>query len=378
MRIGIVTQRVSRNDGQGRVNLEIAAEALRQGHQVRLFCEQVDGSLIEAGAQAELMPNPRLVPSRLFKDQFFAWRTNRRLAGGAGGCDVLLANGFATWARSDVNAVHFVHRTWFHSPFHPWRQKRAFNTLYPLIYTGLNMKLEQDAFRRSGAIVAVSNAVRRELIEVGVPAAKITTILNGVSADEFQPGMARRERFGLPNAVPIALFAGDLKSPRKNLDTVLRALVTVPGLHLAVAGRHDRTPWPGMASRLGIVDRVHFVGFQEDMPELMRASDLFVFPSRYEPFGLVILEALACGLPVVTAKSAGAADIITSEVGIALDDSEDVEGLSAALKALASNPGRRKVMADAARRLGLDHSWPAMARDYLRLLEEAHRTRRKV
>jgi glycosyltransferase involved in cell wall biosynthesis len=377
MRLAIVTRRVGANDGQGRVNLEIAAEALRQGHAVQLYSEHVDAAMIQGGAVADLVPPPALLPTRMVRDQLFACRTGWRLARDAGRYDAVLACGFATWALADVNAVHFVHRAWLRSPYHPWRLARTPRSFYARVFSELNLHLERGAFRRAGAIVAVSERVRRDLIAAGVPPARITTIGNGVDAGEFHPGLARRDRFGLPAGVPLALFAGDLKTPRKNLDTVLRALPGVPGLHLAVAGRHAGTPWPAMAHALGVADRVHFLGFQTDMPALMRAADLFVLPSRYEPFGLVFLEALASGLPVVTAANAGGAELVTPAAGVVLADCDDATALAVALRGLLADPGRRRAMAAAARGLALAHSWPAMAGRYLDLLQwaAARRTR---
>ena len=375
MQISIVTRRVGVNDGQGRVNLEIATEALRQGHRVRLVCERVDPALIAAGAVAELLPPPSFLPTRLLKDQLFAWRNSTRLARFEKD-DAVLACGFATWASVDVNAVHFVHRAWLASPYHPWRLSHSPRALYGRVYTGANASLERIAFRRSGAIVAVSDKVRHELIEAGVPGERVVTILNGVDTGEFHPGPAQRRDFGLPEQVTIGLFAGDLKTPRKNLDTVLRALAEVPGLHLAVAGRHEATLWPAMAEALGLRDRVHFLGFQTDMAALMRSVDLFVFPSRYEACSLVLLEALASGLPVLTADSAGGAEMITPDVGVVLADCDDWAGLAASLRRLLAEPGRRRAMAEAGRQLALAHSWPAMARRYLGLLEQSVERRR--
>jgi len=365
MRIGIVTRRVGPNDGQGRVNQEIAREALRQGHEVRLFCESADPALIHDGARLFKMAPPAFLPSRLLRDQVFAARTSRVLAG----CDAVLANGFASWARSDVNAVHFVHRAWLASPHHPWRQHRDARSLYARLYAGVNARLERGAFRRARRVVAVSEKLRTELLAGGVAPERITTILNGVDTVEFAPGPADRATLGLPRGVPMALFAGDLRTPRKNLDGVLRALVEVPGLHLAVAGRHEGTAWPAMAESLGVADRTQFLGFRTDMPALMRTADMFVFPSRYEACSLVLLEALASGLPVITASSAGGAEIITAAVGIVLPDSKDVAGLAEAMRGLADYPSRRKEMRLAARTLALAHGWQAMAQTYLGLLE---------
>jgi glycosyltransferase involved in cell wall biosynthesis len=368
MRIGIVARRVGPNDGQGRVNMEVAREALRQGFGVRLFCETADPALVAAGAEVVALPPPAFLPSRLLRDQVFAARTARALHG----CDAVLANGFATWARSDVNAVHFVHRAWAASPHHPWRQHRDARSFYARLYAGVNARLERGAFRRSRQMVAVSQKLKSELVAGGIPAERITTILNGVDTDEFAPGIAGRAALGLPEGVTLALFAGDLRNSRKNLDGVLRAMAEGPAdVHLAVAGRHEGTGWPAMAAELGLADRVRFLGFRTDMPALMRAADFFVFPSRYEACSLVMLEALASGLPVITAASAGGAEIVTSDVGIVLQDSEDIAGLAAALRHIAADVPRRLAMREAARKLATAHGWPAMARQYLALLEAA-------
>jgi glycosyltransferase involved in cell wall biosynthesis len=344
MRIGIVTRRVGPNDGQGRVNMEVAREALRQGCGVTLFCESADPVLQDCGAQVVALPPAAFLPSRLLRDQVFAARSAFALRG----CDAVLANGFATWARSDVNAVHFVHRAWAASPHHPWRQHHTLRSLYARLYAGVNASLERGAFRRASQVVAVSEKLKAELVAGGVPPARITTILNGVDTQEFAPGPADRAALGLPAQVPIALFAGDLRTSRKNLDSVLQALATsAPALHLAVAGRHDNTGWPAMADRLGLSDRVHFLGFRTDMPAVMRAADFFVFPSRYEACSLVLLEALASGLPVITA-------------------------ISAAMARLAQDASLLAGMRHAARRTALAHGWQAMARRYLALLEAAH------
>ncbi len=368
MHIGIVTRHVGRNDGQGRVNAEIATEALRQGHRVTVFAEGADG---RDGADQRLFAPPAWVPGRLARDQVFAVRSWRALDGDRGGCDAILSNGFATWGRADVNAVHFVHASWLRSAVHPWRLRRDARSLYARLYTGLNAGLERVAFYRARRVVAVSQKVRDELLAAGVPSDRLEVIVNGVDTTEFNPGPADRTRFGLPAAGTVALFAGDLRTPRKNLDTVLRALADVPGLALAVAGRHENTPWPALAATLGVADRVHFLGFQRDMPALMRATDLFVFPSRYEACSLVLLEALASGQPVITARSAGGAELVADGTGVVLADSEDAAGLAAALRRYVDDVPLLRRSGERARALAERHDWPGMARRYIDLLAVA-------
>jgi glycosyltransferase involved in cell wall biosynthesis len=155
------------------------------------------------------------------------------------------------------------------------------------------------------------------------------------------------------------------------LDTVLHALVHVPDLHLAVVGETKDSPYPQMAAALQLSERVHFLGYRHDMPLLQQASDFFVFPSRYEPFGLVVIEAMASGLPVITATTTGAADLVTSACGIVLPDCDDVDALADALKLLNSDRTLRQQMGKAARTVAEQHSWTTMAKTYLDIFAES-------
>jgi glycosyltransferase involved in cell wall biosynthesis len=371
MRFAIISPFIGPNDGQGRVNAAIVAEALRRGHEVLVLAEH---AAIEPDPLGRLhcldVPPPAWLPSRLLRDQFLAVQTWAHLCRRANRCDAVLANGFTSWARTDVNLVHFVHAAWARSPYHPWHFRPGARAAYALAYNRLNIVLERIAFRHARRVVAISDGVRQELVSAGVPADRISIVTNGVDTAEFHPGPAQRSRFGLPHGVPIALFAGDLRSPRKNLDTVLRAMPTVPGLHLAVAGRQEGSLYPDLARALGVAERVHFLGFCSDMPALMRSVTLLAFPSRYEPCGLVLLEALASGLPVLTTRNAGAAELMADDVGIVLEDSEDCDAMAAALRHLAQLSGpSRGALARRARALAERHSWSRVAQSHVDLLE---------
>ena len=376
MRFCIITPSIGLNDGQGRVNLEIAAEAARQGHDVVVMAEQVSGLPNELGRHSVVLPPPRWLRGRLLRDQLFAWRTTWR-SRQARSYDAVLANGFVTWARCDVNVVHFVHASWLNSVHHPRHARRDARSLYATLYSILNVSLERFAFRRARHLIAVSRSVANDLERDHVPPDRISVVVNGVDTGEFHPGAEDLAKLGLPPGVKLALFAGDLKSPRKNLETILRALPAVPDLHLAVAGREQGTPYPGIAEALGVGSRVHFLGFRRDMSALMRAVDLFVFPSRYEPCGLVLLEAMASGVPVVTARGVGIADLIDHRVGAVLEDCDDVDGLAATLRVLVADDALRRTMGSNARALAERYSWNVMARHYVDALLDAARERRQ-
>ena len=367
MKLAIVTHKFGKGDGQGRVNYEIAREVLQQGHELILIATEVAEELQQHPAVTWVPIPVRRWPSALLKAQVFAFKSAQWLNANRGTFDVVQVNGFITWAASDVNAVHFVHGAWQRSPVHIARLRHDLYGFYQWIYTALNARLERRAFAETETVVAVSERVKKELVSIGVPATRIRVILNGVDLDEFTPGPASRSELGLPEEVTLALFAGDIRTPRKNLETVLRALVSVPELHLIVAGSTAGSPYPALCTQLGLSDRVRFIGFRRDIPALMRASDLFVFPSRYEACSLVLLEALASGLPVITAETAGGAEVVTPTCGLVLADPDDTAALAAAMRALTENRGRREEMRLAARAIAEKYSWSHMADAYLQV-----------
>ena len=370
MKIALVTHKVMRGDGQGRVNYEVAWAALRRGHMVVLLASQVAPEL-------ESHPNALWVripvarwPTELLRNQVFAWRSRWWIRRHGRDLDVVHANGCITWAASDVNSAHFVHSTWLRSPVHTARLRRDPYGFYQWLYSSLNARWEKIAYHQAKTVVAVSEPIRDELVGLGVPGERVRVITNGVDLREFSPGTVVRSGLGLPEGVPLALFVGDIRTPRKNLDTVLHALAAVHGLHLAVVGTTDGSPYPRLAARLGLVSRVHFLGYRRDLPRLMRAADMFVFPSRYEALPLVLLEAMASGLPVVTAVTAGAVGLVDEECGVVLEDPNDTAALTAALELLTRHEASRNRMGRAARTVAERHSWQKMGREYLRLYEE--------
>jgi glycosyltransferase involved in cell wall biosynthesis len=371
MKLCIVTHKVAIGDGQGRVNYEVAWEAIRRGHHVTLLASSVDLAL-QQNSQVDWIPIPvKGYPLQLGREIAFstqsAWWLNQHQKE----FDLIKLNGAITSARGDVNAVHFVHSSWLRSPFNLSAQNLSLRSIYQRFYTALNADWEKKAFDRAKVVVAVSEKVAQELIAIGVPRERIRVILNGIDLQEFAPGTVDRQQLNLPEKVPLALFAGDIRTPRKNLDTVLHSLVQVSELHLAVVGGIAGSPYPELARSLKLENRVHFLGFRQDVPDLMKAADFLVFPSRYETFGLVVLEAMATGIPVITAATTGAAQLVTPDCGIVLPDSDDTQALAEAMNQLVKcDRQQRQQMGVAARTIAEHHSWVNMASNYVNLFEE--------
>jgi len=373
LRVAIVTHVVRHNDGQGRVNHEIARAALDANIGVTLVASHVAPELL---AHPEVRWAPvkigRWWPTNLLRQQVFAFKSARWLRAHRREYDVLHVNGFITWMPADVNTSHFVHSGWFASKYYPFGLTKGVWSAYQSIYTRCNALLERWAYRRSKVITAVSRKVADEIRAIGLtPANRVDVIYNGVDTQGFAAASGDRARFNLPADAFLLLFVGDLRTPRKNLGTVLAALRHLPDhVQIAVAGFLPGSPYPDEAKALGIAHRVHFLGLVKEMPVLMHAVDAFVFPSRYEAMSLSLLEAMAAGLPVVTARTAGGAEIITPDCGIVLDDPDDPRALADAVARLANDDSARRAMGDAASRLATGFGWARMAAQYIALYRQ--------
>jgi len=372
MKICIVTSNVRKGDGQARVNYEIVRQAIARNHQITLVVRHVAPEIEQNKLVSCTYFPVEKISTELMRGFVFTRNSDRWLQKHEQEFDVVISCGAVTSRETDVNIVHFVHSAWLKSPFHTIRMSRDLYGAYQWMYSALNAYWEKFAFQKAKILIAVSETIKRELIEIGVSQEKIQVISNGVDVDEFCPAFPinqLRQQFGLPEKVDLALFVGEFKTNRKNLDTVLKALVNVPSLHLAVVGSIENSPYPQLAKQLGVNERVHFLGYRSDIAKIMQNVDFFVFPSRYEPFGMVVSEAMASGLPVITTSVSGVAAIITPECGIVLTDSEDVLALTDALIRLTSNFDLRMQMGQAARAIAEEHSWSSKAKNYLEIFE---------
>jgi glycosyltransferase involved in cell wall biosynthesis len=156
-------------------------------------------------------------------------------------------------------------------------------------------------------------------------------------AEASPAAAADRRALGTPEAVPLALALGRLHR-NKGFDLLLDAMARLPDLHLWIAGTGElQRELEAQAARLGVADRVRFLGWREDVPALLAAADLLVSSSRWEPLGNVVLEAWMAGVPVVATASAGPSELIADRVSGRLVPLEDAAALAAAIAEVAGD-----------------------------------------
>ena len=229
--------------------------------------------------------------------------------------------------------------------------------------------IERDIIRRANAIIATCTDEVFELVRLGAARSKLTVVPCGVDLELFTPGGPRRRRRAGMRRV---LCVGRLVQ-RKGIGNVIEALAELPDTELIVAGgppREELSADPearrlrAVAERCGVAERVDLCGRVErrDLPALMRSADAVVCAPWYEPFGIVPLEAMACGVPVVASAVGGMIDTVVDGVTGVHVPPRDPERLACVLRGLLDDPQRRAAFGEAgvrrARRL---YDWRRVA-----------------
>jgi D-inositol-3-phosphate glycosyltransferase len=238
---------------------------------------------------------------------------------------------------------------------------------------------------RADRIVASNLVERADLAwHLRADPARIAVIPCGVDLELFRPGDAAgaRARLGV-YAEGVLLFVGRL-TPIKGLDTLLRALAALRSdglahtrLRLLVVGGTKGDPGDGaqlrrLAQDLGVGAWVDLRGPQpqDALPDYYAAADLCVMPSRYESFGMVALEAMACGVPVIASRVGGLALTVQDRVTGLLVPEGDAGALAVAVRALLLDERRRRTLGAQAVDWARRFAWPCVARDLAELYEE--------
>lgn len=201
----------------------------------------------------------------------------------------------------------------------------------------------RSPWRRTDHIIAISDAVRRVLVDSGVPADRISVVPSGIDPDEVRraaaPEIHPRRTLGLAPDTPIAVTAGALVG-HKDHQTLVRAAhharATRPDLHWLVAGDGElRGALEQQINELGVGDRVHLMGYLQEVDPLIREANVFVMSSKEEGLGSVVLHALALGRPIVATRGGGLPEMLPAA---ALVDVGDAQALGDKVVATLAHP----------------------------------------
>jgi glycosyltransferase involved in cell wall biosynthesis len=360
---------------------ELSAALVRRGHDVSVYTRRDDPDLpdrvetpqgytvvhVPAGP-AEKLPKDELLaymgPFAQFLDQ--AWSMDRP--------DVAHAHfwmsGIATQLAArhlDLPAVQTFHALGVVKRRHQGAQDTSPQD---------RLRLETMVARTATWVAATCTDEVFELMRMGRSRNRISVVPCGVDLDLFTPEGSGAPRGDLHRVVSVGRFV-----PRKGFDTVVRALTHMPDTELVIIGGPDRSQLDSdpearrlldLAAELGVADRVRLHGSvaRADMPAILRSADVVACTPWYEPFGIVPLEAMACGVPVVASAVGGMLDTVVHDVTGRLVKPKRPDEVAKAINHLLRDDFMRQSMGAAGRdRARARYSWDRIAADSQRIYD---------
>lgn len=348
MRIALVHRRFTTHGGTERYLVNLTHYLVRAGHEVHVYCNEVRRDLKKDFQNVTFHYLPLLKLGGTLKDLSLClgahWLVPRN--------EYDIVQGFGRTLVQDVfRAGGGCHHIFYESLIAEAKPiQRFFLRLSTRHHLTLWIERVQYRPHNHRKIVAISNRVRNELVNrLGVDPKRVDVVYSGVDLERFHPDGRKRYRkalranYGVPKDARVILFLGT-GYRRKGLDVALKAFarIALDECRLMVTGKDtSESEYRQLAATLGIANRVIFCGPTREPEKYYAAADIFILPTRYEPFGQVCLEAMAAGLPVITTEISGAAEIFPEEAcDLILKDSEDVQGFTTCLNRLLSDTRR--------------------------------------
>jgi glycosyltransferase involved in cell wall biosynthesis len=373
----LVTGDFVRTGGMDRANFALADYLARLQSDVHLVAHRVSKELL-AQPTVNFHTVPKIANSYLLSAPllnqvgfFQGWRISRT------GGRVLVNGGNCQWG--DVNWVHYVH-----AAYQPENQAGLLYQFKGSVSRQIFLHTERKALQSARVIIANSDRTKHDLIEkISIPPERIHKVYYGIDPQVFYPATPQertqlRQKLGWSQEKPIVIFIGALGDRRKGFDTLFWAwqmLCTDPNwdADLVTIGVGAEQPlWQHRALLAGISKRIHFLGFRSDVPNLLRAADCLVAPTRYEAYGLGVHEALCCGLPALVSATAGVAERYPSYLNeLLIPDPEDAADLAARLRRWREATHQySKLVSELSEQLR-SYTWDDMAKSILQKIEDS-------
>ena len=372
MRIALLARRFDPAGGGTERDLMVTAGMLaRAGHQITVYADEVRASA--AGVEVRRIGASGLPRSiALVRFAYAAPAAARR-----DGAELVLS--FARTIGADILRSGGGAHVSYVRAARLWRGTIRARAMFLSPYHRAQMIVERMGFRSPALrrVIAVSNLVRDDLVRsFGISAQRVVTMYNGVDLERFTPAASPstraeiRMRYGIPAGAALIAFVGN-GFARKGLGTLLEA---IPGLandpYLIVVGSdRARAAYERRAARFGIRSRVIFAGAQPNAENFFQAADAFAFPSLFEPFGNVALEAMACGVPALTSASCGVAELMPPELQSAVvENPADANEVTLRLGAVLA---ARAALGPIALAVARQFTWQRHERELLAIIESA-------
>ncbi|ORB73262.1 glycosyltransferase [Mycobacterium scrofulaceum] len=369
---------------------ELSSALARRGHDVVVYTRRDDARLPECvetehGYRVVHVPAgpARVLPKDALLQYMYAFAEYLDARWVADAPDVahghFWMSGVATQRAARSHRVPTVQT--FHALGLVKRLHQGLDDTSPDCRVGVEARIARDA----DWVAATSTDEVFELVRMGRARSRTSVVPCGVDVDAFNPDGPRAPRGERPRIVSVGRLV-----PRKGFETLISALPRVPDTELVVVGGPARADFADdpearelqrLAAELGVAHRVRLLGAvtRREMPALLRSADVVACTPWYEPFGIVPLEAMACGVPVVATAVGGIRDTVVDDVTGRLVPPKDPARLGDAIAALLSDRDRRTAMGAAGReRARARYTWDRVAADTERIYEKLAPVRREV
>jgi glycosyltransferase involved in cell wall biosynthesis len=396
LRLAVVSPFVDRQHGTERVLAELLSRLAGEYQCViHLYSQKVYGLTLENSRRGTEKDRPGIywhrVPSVpgphllqflgwLFANTCCRW-WNERIHGER--CDLVLSPGINCFD-ADVVIVHALfQRVWQVAQAARTDQVKTLRDLHRRTYYRLLVGLEKKIYSNSKVALGAVSQRAANLLETNFSRKDVCVLPNAVDLAVFSPEQresrrvtARQEWNFATQDVVVLLIGNDWAV--KGLGTLLEAIRECrnPKMRLLVAGGDAPGPFVDLAARLGIGEQVHWVKPRADVMSLYAAADIYASPTREDAFALPPLEAMACGLPVITTVCNGGAEVIYDWVnGIVLDDPADVPALAEVLRRLSLDEELRRRVGEMASLAAKTCTWQRNAAKTWEFLNEVARAK---
>jgi UDP-glucose:(heptosyl)LPS alpha-1,3-glucosyltransferase len=349
--VGLVVHDYDPNFGQGRYCVELV-KRLHQQVRFTIFANTFNAPVYPGETRVRV---PAIRYNALTTVYSFIPSAQRRVD--AHPVDLVHSQGLTSW-RADIITGHICNAA---------REKRM-NTRWikPRLFMKLVIPFERRFYQHRSVrrLIAISRTLEREARHFYGWDRPVSVIYHGTDCDQFRPVENRAERdalrarFGVPGDGWTWLFMGEAT---KGLRQCVEQLPLFPEARLLVVTRSRLEEYRQLAAELGVTGRITFHGF-ERQPELaFRAADVFLYPSDYDPFGMVVTEAMASGIPVAVGRGMGASELIDPEVNGLVFDPHRTDEITACLRQLQNSAEFASTVARLGRATIRHHGWDACA-----------------
>ena len=370
MRVAVITRRFFRAGGGAETYAVALVRELATQHEVHVFSQQSDQPVLGAHYHPLTFwsERPRWLNQWVFALSSW-WQTRR-------GFDVVHSHE-NTW-HGEVQTIHV--RPLRFNLLHGksgWRRWWVWLkvALSPRLMTYLFLEAGRFAHRPGRSVVAASDLLRDECVRV-YPGVKVEVVTPGADGPtQPQTRQQARQQLGWRLDQPTLLFVAN-DYARKGLATLLQALSQLdPSVHLAVVGSQNQIPTFAMqVNDLGLSDRVHFVGPMNDVSLAYQAADVLVHPTLEDSYAMVVLEAMAHGLPVIVSAFpwCGVSAQLTHGLhALLVSDPKDANLLAQNIDQVLHDDALRLRLVQAGQSFASEHDWSHAALEYQRFYEHA-------